>query len=415
MALRLNLEPVKQGGQVTGCKLSFTTKGGGDLPADGKHEAAIEFFEVAGKGDKAVADRKIGTLAGTLTLTKGQPRFQGTSIRYEPLVEHTDFYLNLVWPEAQWEAMEAAPQLKLPWEVDVEGDKQEVGARLVVDEEVLADVAANKPIDVPLKHKSVPDDGTSAKKRFTGWGVEAVYPVGNALLGDSDRIPIGDRALKVFVHAGVQDHLDRLVEGGFKLPVLAASLKRIFATGGFNKVDVELKSDADAKTLWKRVDERWVASKMNTAPAVFLKAGTEDPKEGNDVHFFDHWVFHEKTVIPTWGEVGEAEILNGFAPVNVAAATKRVMLPTVLVGQMMDGAVAEAESAQNGHDYIANTIAHEIGHALGLRHCLYFDGSDYSKLTNGLGVMSQLNSQGGDVVLKRFSPVERATLAKHYL
>jgi len=144
------------------------------------------------------------------------------------------------------------------------------------------------------------------------------------------------------------------------------------------------------------------------------------PADGVDIPFFDFWVFYDNPPINS-GESGQSEMLNPNNPFNRTARTKRVISPIALVSGgaagTFDSVYPQVNSA-NAMNFLADLIAHEIGHTFGFEHGLLFEPGTSSYTPSSASFRDAMTNEtvvGGAIPLKRWGPVHRQVLRTHFL
>ncbi|WP_437664896.1 reprolysin-like metallopeptidase [Sorangium sp. So ce1182] len=457
----MKLNPVKSKlngvDKVTGIKVELTTIGAGPTKATTTpQDAKIEFHERPGKGDTAKSNRLFATLAFKLKVDAsgknpeldGNYGFSGHSLTYEAFVRSppvkfvskgggatstsyeapdtsSDFWLDLDL-SAQGKNFVDSDILFLPWESETENNVIEIGAKLYIAGSVEADVNDNNVVTVPLEHKAVPEDGTGTAK-FDCLGVGMVYPLDNALWtpgafpGSKKAAKVVAASINVFLH-------DVLITKHTKAtaPITLADvdtrLGKIFTDAGLPKPTVTQKTDADLTAAGFEIrttkrGKRWAAKKALLGdPDSFMDT------EGVSMGMFDFWfTFETALAAASAGEAAEAESISNFDP---STGTKLVLTPGSVIPQsvtLVHGCTAHPTLgvAEYPANMLTSTIAHEIGHALGLRHGLRATGSGYDIGPAGhvdisRGLMAYVSTQNGVCPLQFFGPVHRTVLAKRF-
>lgn len=423
MSLRIRMQPVDvnvnpdTGSDFTvvhAGAVSIETRGSGDPPVqDTATPAQLEFYEVARRGDTSRSPRLLATLAGELRMDGSTPKFDVRIHRlsHETLVEDSDFRVRLNLDTANFENPFPTNNLFLPWEVTEERLTIEVGVKLLVNGAVHADLSANDRLDIPLQHNGVPEDGVDTNVPLTCFGVGIVYPSGNHLLTNTQRIAIGGNTLNVKIHDSVRAECNRIHAGSFDLADLTQKITTAIQSGGFSSVAVSEVDDAAAAAVWVRRGGRWVGQNVTDPTLV-------GDTEGSDIPFFDYWVFFERGVQPLGGDAGNSESFN---PSWNPGPTKLLILPVVLPGAGASPPFRESYTATFAADrmnFLADVITHEVGHSLGLRHGVHFNAQAQTySLNNAVlkGTMTMLRINGGHIPLKKFSPVHRDTIQRHFL
>jgi len=407
---------------VAACTVSLENMGSGTTPAGA---ATLEFWEMPDIHDQSTTPRKLGFLQGELD--PSVPKFKETRVQ---AIEHdatllgppgdpkSDFRLIIETNSDTIEWGLTGTSLRLPWEVEEEARKFEVGVKLLVAGNVVADVNANDKVDVPLAHPEVPEDGTDTANLLEHLGAGTVYPDSNFLLAKTPQVErIAAGTVNIFLHQSVRTACNAADANSFDLAKLTADLRTTMQSGGFATVNVSEKTTAQAGSIWILPQGFTRFTARNVAdPANVFVTGVAD-NEGTDIPFFDYWVFHEASV--GGAEAGDQEIINpnpGFG-FNRQAKTKRMIFPIALCGGgNFNSSYGSALDQDEKMRFTANVITHEIGHGLGLRHALHFSRSGHNYFQDDdLGVMNNIGVSGGHVLLSKFSVIEKKVLKRHFL
>jgi hypothetical protein len=395
------------------CTVHLEQRGSGPPPVDSTPtDATIIFFEVAARGDSSQSPREIARLSGQLRMDGTAPKFDTriNNLVHHQNVDDTDFRVRLELDSNVFENVRPSLSLFFPWEVDVENEVMEVDTKLEIAGSVHADFNDNDGLDVPLTHRRVPEDGTDQNSRQTCFGSTTVYPSENHLLASGARIQFPG-TMNITIHDSVRSACNAFHPDSFDLGQLTQKVTSVMSDAGFGSVSMTMADDTQARVVWRRHDGRWVGKNIATPPNF-------SDGEGTSLPFFDYWMFHETSVSPQGSDAGNSEALNTFAP---PGANKLVIFPIVIPGAGATtpfGTAYGATTADHHMNFLADLITHEIGHSLGLRHGLRFDGqgSSYS-LSGGVlrGVMTMLEVNGGEIPLKNFGPVHKETIRRHFL
>lgn len=427
---------------VLAITVGLTRKGAGPtLASTTPQPAELSFFEMVGTKDAAGKPRKIATLKGTIMLTGSKndtPQFDAGAkvIEYEPgfvrdtrtgndaPVHSSDFRLRVAYDGTFINTQDAFVEnrsLYLPWEFDEEHRVFELGTELKIGGKVESPPPKNATITVPTTHRAVHDNGNPAEATRAHFGVGMVYPLDNLTFVDhklSGRIPMPGKTLSIHLHRSI----DQGLKGQATIAKVADGLRAIFKTAGIT-ADVHVsRTDAQAQAAgWERKrfsrGEAWVAQSISVAD---LDQG-QTTAPGTVQSFFEYWVFYETKIGSTSGEAGSSEAMLS---VDKAKATKALMFPVWLHGGGLSGdgfddTLSSVAPGKGADHFVANLIAHEVGHSLGLGHGLRVSAGGYD-LTKGStdstrGIVTAEHSTGGQVVLKGVSPVHRAVLRRDYL
>ncbi len=463
MSLRVKLNPVKSAlnkvDKVTGIKVELTTIGAGPTTATTTpQDAAIEFYERPGTGDKASADRRIATLKFKIKVDAGGKNpeldvnsgLSGEGLTHEAFVRgpfvkfvtssgsmksttfeapdfSSDFWLDLdLSPQGKGFDATNSDLLFLPWESEDEKNVFEIGAKLLIAGAVEADIKDNNQITVPIEHKGVPEDGKGPAK-FDFLGVGMVYPLDNALWaagafpGSSKASKAVASSINVFLHDAILGK-HSTTAAPITLSDITTRLTTIFTAAGLPAPTVTEKTDADltAAGFERRKTNRGTQWCAKTALLADPDSFTDT--EGLSMSLFDFWFVFETALNPsTAAEAAESEAISNFDP---SKKTKLVLNPGALVPQSATlvkgcGVHPTKGATEYPANMLASTIAHEIGHALGLRHGLRATGSGYDIGPTGhadisRGLMAYVATRNGVSPLLLFGPVHKSVLQKRF-
>lgn len=419
MSIRVRMQPVSlrvspQGGRaftvVHEGTVRLESRGDGTAPAAGA--ATLEFFEVPHRGDTESAPRLIASIDGDFRMVNSTPMMD---LRIRPLTrasltDDSDFRVKLSFDSSTFENVRPGLSLFLPWEVQSENSVMEVGGKLTVAGSVVAELNVNDPLDIPLRHNAVPEDGTDQNTRLRCFGVGIVYPSASHLLSGNSRIQFPGR-MCIHIHNNVGAACNAIHPGSFDQGQLTQKITTVMSDAGFAGVNIFMIDDTRARTVWARRNGRFVGQNIATPPSFA-------PGEGSSIPFFDYWIFHERSVAPLGGDAGNSEALNDSSP---PGADKLVILPIVIPGAGPSTPFQtsyQATLAPDRMNFLADLITHEIGHSLGLRHGLRFKPSDSSYVLDSSvlkGAMTMLFVRGGEIPLKTFGPVHKQTIQTHFL
>ena len=90
--------------------------------------------------------------------------------------------------------------VRLPWQFVENPGRMQLSARLTVNGKLEADENRNTPLDIPLKHDSVPEDADPKGTPLTFFGLRNLYTKVNAN-SPSAQVAFRGRTLRVILHA----------------------------------------------------------------------------------------------------------------------------------------------------------------------------------------------------------------------
>jgi hypothetical protein len=272
------------------------------------------------------------------------------------------------------------------------------------------------------------------------FGVATVYSFENtiarALKLNDQRFPIGSDSLIIAIDGAAKTLYKSVVGSDLDMADLKSRLTAIFDAStpngaGFPSVKVLDASDSSIAThrakFKKQASGLWTATNFQ---------GGEKFNEGQGqlVPFFLYFVFSEEVKPDSASEDAHSEMVNTLHPEEFTKTPpqKRVLSPSILTwgrpgqreglrGALVDGGGFKGIEQKYHTIFLANTIAHEIGHDLGLRHGVYYnnDTDTYEvdpKHPDYLpqGVMDY-DPTGTTAWPQWFGPVHKALFKKHYL
>jgi hypothetical protein len=454
---------------VTGVQLSLDQRNAGTMPVvlGSPKPAVIELWARLKDPNNATAAYtlcgKLGATAGKLSLLSTGLRFEASiknpkdpnsNVRvaeYTPdsavVITRSDFLLKIT-PDGSTVQFPGDPlEVQLPWVFDGRNNIIQLNARIVVAGQVEVDITgpnANQPIDIPLQHNSVPDDGvpnsTTQHPLLTFFGVQHLYT--QTLLNDPVRpkVPFAGKTLNVWLDSSVNSLIPAA-----NLPQLSALIIAVLNDLGFGSVKVDGGTAATAEFLKffsqvrSSTQAPWFFSnRMSPANA---KKNADASEAGQPVSaistdfiavpFFDFFVVSEAVDPPAIApdELGHTESISVIA---AAGPTKSVASPIVLTAgsNALSGlrhflsSIGRTGVGAEQAIVVSQVICHEIGHSLGLRHSINFPNAlpyaqardkDLRGVMGAAGVPPAVPAGTQPTPFQFFGPVNRLTIAQWYL
>ena len=426
---------------VFGAKVALETKGTGTSAITATNQAAtIEFFE---EGDKKTS---VLTFASQIKDDGGLPQFDmdGATITEGTNASDTDtdFFVELEFDTATFKKVAKNKVfLRVPFDkvknlvFGATGTKEtakvkafRIAAQVTIAGTVESAAFANAgdAADMPIVHVDVADriDSTLLVDAI---GLRSAYPLGlltaddvgsGPLLTPSQTIPKG--SLTVVLTDVVTPILNGIAAASLDLAVLGANLTTIFKAV-FPSVSVRVATAAEM-ALWQRDStngKMWSAKvavplDANNSPTTITSFQTGN---GVDLPFFQFFVDANNFLAGQGDELADASTYDDkTVRVKIAGARKKVINPIILPslsGGNFHKAYKALTTSAEQMAFLADLVAHEIGHDLGLRHVLAFDGSSHSD-GSGVGLMHALFVSAKPTPLRKLGPIHEALLKKHF-
>jgi hypothetical protein len=445
---------------VTGIELSLEQNNGGTMPlAQGqKANATLELLSrVRNTTNTNAPYSSCGILSGELVL-RGSPAAPVLTAKQTdpnnanqvitnfapaatPNVARSDFLLDFSTDDQSIKIVTSNPiRLPLAWAFSETEPVLQLNARLSVNGTLETDVTGtdpNQPIDIPLKHVSVPDEGIAGQAAnhplLTFYGVRSMYTMTLFAPPARVKIPVGTQTVNVFLHDSVRAlvPLPNVTE-------LQNHVQTVLQDLGFATVNVDSGATAQGnfRTRFKQVQTpnstRFMSINVPQARekpiALDLEAdkspGFNPDTETTEVPFFDFYIVSQ-AVDPSAAapdELGHSESIGKVTPPN-----KRVLTPIVLTAGSNNLAgmrkLFQNIDVQRQAIIVAQVICHEIGHSLGLRHGITFPGgTPYTfkdpTLRGTMGAAATPPPIAGNAIpvpFQFFGPVHQAAIRQWYL
>jgi hypothetical protein len=448
---------------VTSVEISLSQNNGGNMPVvlGSPQPARIELLARI----KTNNPNGAFTLCGTLGANTGKLRLLTTGVQFSgkrpdpqnsslqitdfspstaPEIANSDFEL-LLTADSNSNSLDIDKtnpvRLHLPWVFDPRNTTFELNARLTVNNTVETDVVditpgthdANQAIEIQTQHNGVTDDAVvnqvTNHPPFTFFGVRNLYTM--SLLGSPARVrvPFAGQTMNVFIESSVMG----LIKAPANLATLAGFVRTIMGDLGFATVNVDAGTPVQTRftTNFKQIrttkGNLWWMSR-NVLPAnekSFADKMEADQgfsvlvSESVQIPFFDFYAVRQD-VDPNGNELAHSEGLQTIAPPN-----KTILAPIALTAgtSNLNGLRKFLSSLTDPNlqaMVVAQSICHEIGHTLGLRHEVEFPGATPYKFpadaASVRGVMSGAVAPpaGTTTPFQLFGPVHRAALQALY-
>lgn len=376
---------------VTSGNVQLVARGpGSSIITTSDQAAVIEFFDESDKNNA------IMTIAGTIKLDAGGPKFNLSAATKNSNAGRTDFSLPLTFDQNTFDGSQFASSftLVLPWRIIKHGNVEgfRIGAQLKIAG-TLEGPAFGDVLDLPLKHDQV-DDDTEQNVKDVCLGVGTVYPTNNRFVSGRT-IPQGS-GVQIILQEGVRARFDVLSGAPAVNPSkftssIQSNIATILGTGGLRNITVREQTTAQTAADWK----------LNTSDGFTYSTRCADPNnpqqgEGNTLDFFQFFFFPSSGLNSLGGDtLGMAEDINEFTngKTGIDFTTKKKLvlragrLLMAGLNSPMKAALTTAATEDDRLRLLSNVIAHEVGHAMGLRHSFAVTASGYTPAPATGGLM----------------------------
>ena len=330
---------------LVGVSVSFTRKGKGrTLATASPQPATLTFFEMPEKKDTNQTPRQFATLQGAIRLDGAAPVFdvKFNAISYAAFVRgprpsapapdfSSDFRLALDLQSPHFEnpldTQTENNSLVLPWEFEGENGKLEIDVELKIAGQLEAPLGSNAPLDVPLAHPQVLDDGANPPAR-TYFGVGTVYAITNEIFERfklKGQLKMPSQPITINLHKSI----DRRATS---IATVAQKIQEIFADAQITATVVASRSDADALGAGFRPRTFAQGRAFMTTKCANLDVPLVG--EGTTLPFFEYWAFLESALNTLSNESALSEAVQA---VSQKATTKLVLSPIHLLVGSVDG------------------------------------------------------------------------------
>jgi hypothetical protein len=417
---------------VTGAEIALEATGAGvGLATDADQDAVIEFFEGQ---DKA---KPLGTLMSTFKMNNGVPEFKISTVVSQRAIrdEETDFRVKLEFASVNFPSSTSFTfTLNLPYAVpnlNINapsagnltvgahlrlGGVNDINNRRIATAGTIEGAAFKDKLDIPMLQPEVEDADDASVKHVLIGPASSGHPIGLVFTSPTQppksfSIARAGTTFEILLHVSVEDVCNRISANSFSQPALEANINAILSPGGFAAITfTRTATTAAFGQIWRpNKTSRLVATSLPDPDAI--DGGSVPFNVGNVTPFFQYLVHAANSAQPKGDELAFSESLDS---IQVGAKTKRVLSPINLVAGSGSPFRQNYGLATDKMRFLANLIAHEIGHALGLGHA--HAAKSASAPTHDLdgGVTLLAGKNAPDAPLKKLGPVHTAVLKKAY-